>query len=81
LQAARDVKHHGVGVGERATQVAFKKLATLNAERIELFTNSRETDTRKSDNAFYAAECLRQVGCRSLRCVEGNNVWTENRII
>jgi len=64
--------------------VAFKKLATLNAERIELFTNSRETDTRKSDNAFYAAECLRQVSlgyskefgvARMLVC-DYQNAWT-----
>eukprot|EP00959_Pyramimonas_sp_CCMP1952_P411101 8614776-Pyramimonas_sp.AAC.1 len=48
--------------------VAFKKLATMNAERIELFSNSRETDVRTSDGAFYAAECLRQVNIASFLC-------------
>jgi hypothetical protein len=32
-----------------------------NAERIELFSNARESETRASDGTFFAAEALRQV--------------------
>mmetsp|Transcript_38639 Transcript_38639/g.74071 ORF Transcript_38639/g.74071 Transcript_38639/m.74071 type:complete len:326 (+) Transcript_38639:79-1056(+) len=66
------------------TTVTLKSLATRNAERIELFTNSRETDTRNSDNAHIAAECIRQVtlgysneyGVARMLVTDYQNVWT-----
>ena len=35
--------------------------ASVNAERIELFANARESETRDSDGTFFCAESLRQV--------------------
>jgi hypothetical protein len=52
-----------VGKEPNRATVTFNKLATRNAERIELFSNSRESETKK-DGSFYAAECLRQVSER-----------------
>lgn len=54
-----------VGKEPNRATLNFKQMATRNAERIELFSNARETET-KPDGTFYAAECLRQVcGCPS----------------
>jgi hypothetical protein len=49
-----------VGKEPNRATVNFRQMATRNAERIELFSNARETET-KPDGTFYAAECLRQV--------------------
>lgn len=35
--------------------------ASVNAERIELFANARESETRDSDGTFFCAEAVRQV--------------------
>ena len=35
--------------------------ASNNAERIELFTNAREQETRETDGVFFASETFRQV--------------------
>lgn len=41
--------------------VFFRKGATNNAERIELFSNARESGLRESNGVFYALESIRQV--------------------
>ena len=69
--------NHGVGPGmlkkvideveyepgkdpNRAT-VRLTNGASVNAERIELFTNARESETRANDGTFFCSEALRQV--------------------
>lgn len=41
--------------------VRLAKGSSPNAERIELFCNARESETRASDGTFFASESLRQV--------------------
>ena len=43
------------------TTVRLTKGASVNAERIELFANARESETRESDGVFFCAEAVRQV--------------------
>jgi hypothetical protein len=43
------------------TTVRLAQGASSNAERIELFCNARESETRKSDGTFFASEAMRQV--------------------
>ena len=43
------------------TTVNIRPGASPNAERIELFCNARESETRASDRTFFAAEASRQV--------------------
>ena len=43
------------------TTVNIRPGASPNAERIELFCNARESETRASDGTFFAAEASRQV--------------------
>jgi len=43
------------------TTVNIKPGASPNAERIELFANARESETRRTDGTFFASEASRQV--------------------
>jgi hypothetical protein len=43
------------------TTVRLTKGASVNAGRIELFANARESETRESDGVFFCAEAVRQV--------------------
>jgi hypothetical protein len=43
------------------TTVRLAQGASPNAERIELFCNARESETRASDGTFFASEAMRQV--------------------
>lgn len=54
------VEYDGARDPNRCT-VRLKPGAANNAERIELFTNSRESETREADGTFFALEAFRQV--------------------
>lgn len=41
--------------------INFVRGATNNAERIEMFSNKRESELRATDNTFFSLENLRQV--------------------
>lgn len=43
------------------TTVRLVQGVSVNAERIELFTNARESELREADGTFFCAESLRQV--------------------
>ena len=66
------------------TTVRLKRGASNNAERIELFTNARESETRESDGTFFALESLRQVtlgystsyGVARMVPTDYTHVWT-----
>ena len=57
-----DVEFDAARDPNRAT-ISFRRGATNNAERIELFANARESATRPDDGVFFAAESTRQASC------------------
>lgn len=56
-----DEVEYDAGKDANRTTVRLTQSASPNAERIELFTNARESETRVSDGTFFAAEAIRQV--------------------
>ena len=66
------------------TTIRLKRGASNNAERIELFTNARDSETRESDGTFFALESLRQVtlgystsyGVARMVPTDYTHVWT-----
>ena len=66
------------------TTIRYKSGVTNNAERIELFTNARESQTRASDGTFFASEAFRQVtlgysttyGVARVQPTDYQHVWT-----
>lgn len=58
--AVESVEYDRAADANRAT-VRLAPGASTNAERIELFTNARESETRAGDGTFFASEALRQV--------------------
>ena len=68
--------------------VRFVPGATVNAERIELFSNARESATRPADGVFFALESLRQVtlgyttqyNTPRVAVTDYEHVWTYRRL-
>jgi hypothetical protein len=68
--------------------VRFVPGATVNAERIELFSNARESATRPADGVFFALEALRQVtlgyttqyNTPRVAVTDYTHVWTYRRL-
>jgi len=66
------------------TTIRFKFATVPNAERVELFTNARESQTRESDGTFYASETFRQMtlgysttyGVARAQPTDYTHVWT-----
>ena len=58
---AVQVVEYDRAVDPNRTTIRLKQGASNNAERIELFCNARESETRPSDGTFFAAEAMRQV--------------------
>ena len=85
---ARDDAVDGVeydpDVDPNRTTIRYKSGVTNNAERIELFTNARESETRASDGTFFASEAFRQVtlgysttyGVARVQPTDYQHVWT-----
>ena len=47
--------------GSQRDDRAARSRGSVNAERIELFANARESELRESDGTFFCAEATRQV--------------------
>jgi hypothetical protein len=81
--AVEEVEYDGLKDPNRAT-IRLKHGVSNNAERIELFTNARESETRQSDQTFFASETLRQVtlgystsyGVARMVPTDYTHVWT-----
>lgn len=81
--AVEEVEYDGVKDPNRVT-IRLKRGVSNNAERIELFTNARESETRQSDQTFFASETLRQVtlgystsyGVARMVPTDYTHVWT-----